>query len=80
MSGHTRFLKIHLEAESTAKDKDFYVFLNKKVFLTKDNLAKRNWNSCKECVLFHSVPVSNIFLSHVLLCVLLGELFISCLI
>jgi hypothetical protein len=24
-------------------------FLNRKEILTKDNLAKRNWNGCKKC-------------------------------
>jgi hypothetical protein len=24
-------------------------FLNSKVLLTKDNLAKRNWNGCQKC-------------------------------
>jgi hypothetical protein len=27
-------------------------FLYKKVLLTKDNLAKRNWNGCKKCVFY----------------------------
>jgi hypothetical protein len=39
-------------------------FLNNKVLLTKDNLAKRNWNGCQKCV-FCDEPetIQHLFLS-----------------
>jgi hypothetical protein len=49
MNGHTRFLHKYLwELKITLKIKIFMWFLNKKMLVTKDNLAKQNWNGCKK--------------------------------
>jgi hypothetical protein len=38
-------------------------FLNSKVFLMKDNLAKWNWNGCKKCCFCDSMEsVEHLFL------------------
>ena len=51
MNGHTRFLHKYLwKLRIPLKIKIFLWFLNKKVLLTKDNLAKRRWTGCKKCV------------------------------
>ena len=50
MNGHTPFLRKYLwKLKVPLKIKIFMWFLNRKVILTKDNLAKRNWNGCKKC-------------------------------
>jgi hypothetical protein len=51
MSGHTRFLKKYLwKLKVPLKIRIFMWFLNRKVLLTKDNLAKRKWTGCTKCV------------------------------
>jgi hypothetical protein len=50
MNGHTRFLRTYLwKLKIPLKIKKFMWFLNNKVVLTKDNLAKRNWHGCTKC-------------------------------
>ena len=50
MSGHTRFLKNYIwKIKVPLKIKIFMWFLHREVILTKDNLAKRNWNGNKCC-------------------------------
>lgn len=50
MNGHTVFLRKYIwKIKVPLKIKIFMWFLYKKVILTKDNLAKRNWNGCKKC-------------------------------
>ena len=50
MNGHTRFLHTYLwKLKIPLKIKVFMWFLNKKVLLTKDNLAKRRWQGCTKC-------------------------------
>ena len=38
-------------------------FLNSKVLLTKDNLAKRNWNGCQKCCCDSNESMVHIFLA-----------------
>ena len=38
-----------MEAEGTFEDKDFILLFKKGVFLTKDNLIKRNWKVASKC-------------------------------
>lgn len=46
------------------KIKIFMWFLNKKVLLTRDNLAKRNWNGSKKCCFCDSEEtVNHLFIS-----------------
>ena len=50
MNGHTRFLRKYLwKLKIPLKIKIFMWFLNNKVLLSKDNLAKHNWNGCQKC-------------------------------
>ena len=50
MSGHTHFLRKYIwKMKVPLKIKIFMWFLFRKVILTKDNLAKRNWNGCRKC-------------------------------
>ena len=50
LSGHTKFLKKYIwKIKVPLKIKIFMWFLYSKVILTKDNLAKRNWNGDKCC-------------------------------
>jgi hypothetical protein len=59
-------------------------FLNKEVFLTKDNLAKRNWSECKNVVFcgicsshilarlfWHTIHIIYIFLHQLMLLICL---------
>jgi hypothetical protein len=53
---------VHLENEGTTKNQDFYVFLHRKVILTKDNLIKQNWignESC--CFCDHKESIQHLF-------------------
>jgi hypothetical protein len=51
MSDHTPYLRKYLwKVKVPLKIKNFMWFLSNKVLLTKDNLAKRNWNGCMKCV------------------------------
>jgi hypothetical protein len=53
MHGHTKFLSKYLwKLKVPLKIRIFMWFLNKKVILTKDNLAKRKWTGCKKNVRF----------------------------
>ena len=38
-----------MENEGASKNQDFMWFLHRKVILTKDNLAKKNWNGNQRC-------------------------------
>jgi hypothetical protein len=50
MNGHTRFLRKYLwKLKIPLKIKIFMWFLNNKVLLTKDNLAKRRWTGSQKC-------------------------------
>jgi hypothetical protein len=50
MNGHSIGLRKNLwKLKIPLKIKIFMWFLNNKVLLTKDNLAKRNWNGCQKC-------------------------------
>jgi hypothetical protein len=50
MNDHTPFLRKYLwKLKIPLKIKIFMWFLNNKVLLTKDNLAKRNWKGCTKC-------------------------------
>ena len=50
MNGYTRFLQTYLwKLKIPLKIKVFMWFLNNKVLLTKDNLAKRRWQGCTKC-------------------------------
>jgi len=50
MNGHTRYLQKYLwKLKIPQKIKIFMWFLHKKVLLTKDNLAKRNWKGNLHC-------------------------------
>ena len=50
MNGHTRFLRKYLwKLKVPLKIKVFLWFLNRKVLLTKDNLARRKWQGCTKC-------------------------------
>jgi hypothetical protein len=49
MNDHTKFLKKYpWKLKVPLKIRIFMWFLYKKVLLTKDNLAKRNWIGCKK--------------------------------
>jgi hypothetical protein len=37
------------------------VVLYKRVILTKDNLAKRNWQECKKCAFCHQETIKHLF-------------------
>ena len=51
MNGHTRFLHKYLwKLKVPLKIKIFMWFMYRKVLLTKDNLARRNWTGCTKCV------------------------------
>jgi hypothetical protein len=51
MSDNTPYLRKYLwKVKVPLKIKIFMWFLSNKVLLTKDNLAKRNWNGCTKCV------------------------------
>jgi hypothetical protein len=51
LNGHTVFLKKYLwKMKVPLKIRIFMWFLYNKVILTKDNLAKRRWNGCTDCV------------------------------
>jgi hypothetical protein len=65
MNGHTRFLRTYLwKLKIPLKVKIFMWFLNSKVLLTKDNLAKRNWHGCMKCCFCDSIEtVEHLFLS-----------------
>jgi hypothetical protein len=46
------------------KIKIYLWFLNKKVYLMKDNLAKRNWNRCTKCYFCDSLEtMEHLFIS-----------------
>ena len=50
MNGHTIFLRKYLwKLKIPLKIKIFMWFLHRKVLLTKDNLAKRNWHGDTKC-------------------------------
>ena len=50
MNDHTRFLRKYIwKMKVPLNIKIFMWFLHRKVLLTKDNLAKRNWNGSKKC-------------------------------
>jgi hypothetical protein len=50
MNEHTPFLRKYLwKLKIPLKIKNFIWFLNNKVLLTKDNLAKPNWCGCQRC-------------------------------
>jgi hypothetical protein len=50
MNGHTRYLRTYLwKLKIPLKIKIFMWFLSRKVLLTKDNLAKRNWQGNTRC-------------------------------
>ena len=65
MNGHTRFLRNYLwKLKVPLKVRIFLWFLSNKVLLTKDNLAKRNWNGCQKCCFCDSnETVDHLFLS-----------------
>ena len=51
LNGNTVDLRKYIwKLKIPLKIKIFMWFLFNKVILTKDNLAKRNWNGCKKCV------------------------------
>jgi hypothetical protein len=51
MSDHTPYLRKYLlKVKVPLKTRIFMWFLSNKVLLTKDNLAKQNWNGCMKCV------------------------------
>ena len=51
LHGHTVNLRKQIwKLKIPLKIKIFMWFVFNKVILTKDNLAKRNWNGCKKCV------------------------------
>jgi hypothetical protein len=64
MNGHTTFLCKYLwRLKIPLKIKFFMWFLNSKVLLTKDNLAKRNWHGCtKYCFCDSMESVEHLFL------------------
>jgi hypothetical protein len=50
LNGHTVFLRKYIwKLKVPLKVKIFMWFLHNKAILTKDNLAKRNWNGYKKC-------------------------------
>ena len=65
MHGHAPFLHKYLwKLKVPLKIKIFMWFLHRKVLLTKDNLIKRQWNGCKQCVFCQSEEtVEHLFIS-----------------
>jgi hypothetical protein len=65
MNDHTPYLhKFLWKIKIPLKIKFFMWFLSHKVLLTKDNLAKRNWNGCQKCCFCDSMEsVEHLFLS-----------------
>jgi hypothetical protein len=65
LNGHTVFLKKYIwRIKVPLKIKIFMWFLYKKVLLTKDNLAKRRWNGCTDCVFCGSKEtIDHLFIS-----------------
>ena len=65
MNGHTIFLQTYLwKLKIPLKMKVFMWFLHKKVVLTKDNLAKRNWKGDSRCsVCGNNESVEHLFIS-----------------
>ena len=65
MNEHARFLRTYLwKLKIPLKIKIFMWFLNRKVLLTKDNLARRNWQGCSKCPLCGLEEiVKNLFIS-----------------
>jgi hypothetical protein len=56
--------EFYTEIENSIKDYIFMWFLNNKVVLTKDNLAKRNWHgSTKYCFCDLDETVEHLFIS-----------------
>jgi hypothetical protein len=77
MNGHTRFLCKYLwKLKIPLNIKIFMWFLHRKDLLTKDNLARRNWNGCKKCFFTQRRPLS-IYFFHDLLLASFGTLCIS---
>ena len=66
--------------EDTPKNKIFMWFLKRGVILTKDNLARRNWNGSKVCCFVINLKPSNIFSLIVIILVFSGVQFIGCLV
>ena len=74
MNDHTPFLCKYLwKLKIPLKIKNFMWFLNSKVLLTKDNLAKRNWTGCTKCFFVGLKRRLNIYSFHVLLLDYFGE-------
>jgi hypothetical protein len=65
MNGHTPFLRKYLwKLKIPLKIKIFMWFLNSKVLLTKDNLAKRKWKGCQKCCFCNeSETIHHLFLT-----------------
>jgi hypothetical protein len=65
MNDHTTYLRKYLwKMKIPLKIKIFMWFLSNKVLLTKDNLAKRQWNGCTKCVFCgEQETVEHLFLS-----------------
>jgi hypothetical protein len=65
MNVHTRFLRKYLwKLKIPLKIKVFMWFLNKKVLLIRDNLAKMNWNGSTKCCFCDSKEtVNHLFIS-----------------
>jgi hypothetical protein len=60
MNGHSVYLRKYLwKLKIPLKIKIFMWFLNNKVLLTKDNLAKRKWNGCQKCCFCDSMETVN---------------------
>jgi hypothetical protein len=60
MNGHTIYLRKYLwKLKIPLKINFFMWFLNNKVLLTKDNLAKRKWNGCQKCCFCDSMETIN---------------------
>ena len=79
LNGHTVHLRKHIwKLKVPLKIKIFMWFLFNKVILTKDNLAKRNWNGCKKCVfcdskesidhLFFTCPFAHLLWDYCAVC------------
>ena len=64
MNGHTTFLRKYLwKLKIALKTKVFMWFLNRKVLLTKDNLAGQNWHGCTKCSFCGSETMEYSFIS-----------------
>ena len=51
-----------MEAQNYTKSKDIPTILNRGVILTRDNLARRNWQICKTCVFCqHDESIKHLF-------------------